>query len=57
MFSIVCICVVGSPIQFFPLCLLVFGVDLTTLVKLEGKIIPSILSDCIHEIESREKGK
>ena len=36
---------------------LVFGVDLTTLVKLEGKIIPSILSDCIKEIESREKGK
>ncbi len=39
------------------LLLTVFGVDLTTLVKLEGKIVPNILSDIISEIESRQNGK
>lgn len=36
---------------------LVFGVDLTTLVKLEGKVVPNILNVCVTEIESRENGK
>lgn len=31
----------------------VFGVDLTTLVKLEGGVIPKVLSDLFTEIQSR----
>lgn len=31
----------------------VFGVDLTTIVKMEGGLIPSILSRCIEELQSR----
>lgn len=30
-----------------------YGVDLTTLVKLEGGLVPKIVSDCINELESR----
>lgn len=30
----------------------VYGVDLTTLVKLEGGLVPNILSECIKEVES-----
>ena len=31
----------------------VFGVDLTTLVKLEGGVIPEVLGDLFSEIQSR----
>ncbi len=31
----------------------VFGVDLTTLVKLEGGVIPQILDDLFSDIQSR----
>ncbi len=31
----------------------VYGVDLTTLVKLEGGLVPKILAQCIEELESR----
>lgn len=34
-------------------CALVYGVDLTTLVKLEGNLVPNILNDCINELQSR----
>lgn len=36
-----------------------YGVDLTTLVKLEGGLVPNIISECIRELEVRgmtEKG-
>lgn len=32
----------------------VYGVDLTTLVSLESKKIPTVLRECIHEIEARD---
>ena len=31
----------------------VFGIDLTTLVKLEGGVIPEVLSHLFNEIQSR----
>ena len=31
----------------------VFGVDLTTIVKMEGGLIPNILSKCFTELQSR----
>lgn len=34
-------------------CYTVYGVDLTTLVKLEGGIVPKIISECIQDLESR----
>ena len=30
-----------------------YGVDLTTLVKLEGGIVPKIVSECVQDLESR----
>lgn len=32
-----------------------FGVDLTTRVKLEGCVVPNILNVCMQEIQSRGK--
>ena len=33
----------------------VFGVELTTFVKMEGTKVPSVIKDCIEEIEKRGK--
>lgn len=34
-----------------------FGVDLTTVVKMEGGLIPNILTKCIEELQSRGMSK
>lgn len=49
--------ILGLPLYeaLYMQCLLhsVYGVDLTTLVKLEGGVIPHILKECIDHIQSR----
>ena len=42
-------------IKNYALCYLnaVFGVDLTTVVKMEGGIVPEILTKCVEELQSR----
>ena len=34
----------------------VYGVELTTLVKLHGTKVPVVVKDCIEEIETRGEG-
>ena len=43
--------------MYSSLCFAVYGVDLTTLVKLEGGVIPQILDDLFTEIQSRGEAK
>ena len=45
----------GSGISVLFISFTVFGVDLTTIVKLEGGLIPKILTNCIEELQSRGK--
>ena len=45
-----------AEVSYMTLLNAVFGVDLTTIVKMEGGLIPSILSKCIEELQSRGVG-
>jgi len=42
-----------SYLPYDQLSLAVYGVELTTLVKMEGHKVPSVIKDCIEEVENR----
>ena len=48
----VCVCVCVS----IEIVVAVYGVELTTLVKMEGHKVPAVIRDCIEEVESRGEG-
>lgn len=43
----------STSLLLFPLCLLVYGIDLVTILKLQQMKIPNVIRECVCQVESR----